>query len=355
MGCMAQPRSTVVRPGETGVYHCVSRCVRRAFLCGYDAYSGRDYEHRRSWVQARVQDLDANFAVGVLAYAVMSNHSHLVLRNRPDLAAQWSPREVAERWCRVFPGAHREGEKGWDLRVESLLRDPSALEERRRRLADVSWYMRCLNEWIARRANREDETKGRFWEGRFRCQALVDEGAVLACMVYVDLNPVRAAMASGLEDSYFTSIFDRLRARRAQKRLAALERKGGLAPVAMRERVEEERRARSEADWLEPLGQTEYPALRLDLDRYIEVVEWTVQSISGSAVESVPERVGEALDRLELDAEKWAENVASYGSLFHCLVGRAETLASEARRRGRSWFRGREASKSLYRRPARAN
>lgn len=345
---MAVPRSKVVRSGEIGVYHCVSRCVRRAFLCGYDSYTGRDYGHRRGWVRQRVRDLSRNFAVDVFAYAIMSNHSHLVLRNRPDLAAQWSLREVAERWCRVFPGAHREGEKGWEIRVEDLLRDRAALEKRRRRLADVSWYMRCLNEWIARRANGEDKCTGRFWEGRFRCQALVDEGAVLACMIYVDLNPVRAALATGLEDSWFTSVYDRLRAARASHRLAAMDRKGGADTTGKWQSVEEERRAVREAEWLEPLGQTECPALQLDLEHYLNLAEWTAGVLPGNPAAFPCESVESLLDRFQLDAERWAENVASYGSLFHCLVGSGERMVREARRRGRSWFRGRRASARLY-------
>ena len=104
---MTQARTVVVAADEVGVYHCISRCVRRAFLCGEDAYSGRNYEHRRAWVRKRVQHLSALFGIEVFAYSVMSNHLHLVLRNRPDRVAQWEDREVAERWCRVCPGRLR--------------------------------------------------------------------------------------------------------------------------------------------------------------------------------------------------------------------------------------------------------
>ena len=195
---MTMARTAVVLENEAGIYHCVSRCVRRAFLCGWDPYSGKNYQHRKGWVQQRVRELSSLFAVEVCAYAVMSNHLHLVLRSDPREVLEWSDEKVAGRWFRLFPG-------GRDSKGEPNVADPAAvrrfLEDAERirccraRLGNLSWFMRCLNERIARRANREDACTGRFWEGRFKCQRLEDEGAVLACMAYVDLNPVRAGLA----------------------------------------------------------------------------------------------------------------------------------------------------------------
>ncbi len=163
----------------------------------------------------------------VCAYAAMSNHLHLVVKNDPLAVREWSKEEVARRWFRLFPGGRDS--KGEPARpdpmiVRRFLEDEQRVEVCRNRLGNLSWYMRCLNEPIARRTNREDECSGRFREGRFKCQRLEDEGAVLACMAYVDLNPVRAGLAEVPEASEFTSIFERIAGR--AERLAAAAIRG---------------------------------------------------------------------------------------------------------------------------------
>jgi REP element-mobilizing transposase RayT len=153
------------------------------------------------------------FAVDLCAYAIMSNHYHVVLRIDVDAALSWNDLEVAQRWTRVFNG--HDLVKRWmndaALNAAELEIVEDTVAQWRQRLYDLSWFMRCLNESIARRANAEDRCTGRFWEGRFKSQALLDERAVLSCMAYVDLNPVRAAMAATPEASDYTSIQERIR------------------------------------------------------------------------------------------------------------------------------------------------
>jgi len=194
---------------DTPWYHVVSRCVRRAFLCGVDRYSGEDYEHRREWVEKRVMAVSRVFAIDVASYAIMSNHYHLVLHVDAEQAAAWSTDDVIARWHTLFNGSLLS--KRYQECPETLSPGERAhvLERAavwRARLMDISWFMRCINEPIARRANGEDRCTGSFWEGRFKSQALLDEQAVLAAMAYVDLNPVRAQMADTPEDSDHTSM-----------------------------------------------------------------------------------------------------------------------------------------------------
>ena len=346
---MTQARKVVVVADEVGVYHCISRCVRRAFLCGEDHYSGRNYEHRRGWVRERVRFLSGLFGIEVFAYSVMSNHLHLVLRSRPDHVSQWSDGEVAERWCRLFPGkAALECGQAYDERkLKILLKDSAHLERVRHRLSDLSWFMRCLNESLARRANREDRCTGRFWEGRFKCQRLMDPGSILACMAYVDLNPVRARIADGLDDSDFTSVYDRVYAQRAKARLEKLGEPSN--PTVEQERqIKRELARKSGADWLFDFADPSSPFAGVECEYYLSLVEWTGQRIRSDKPGSLPVNLKPVLDRFGLDAVEWADNVASYGSLFHRIAGKVEQLLSYARGRGQSWFCGRSGSARLY-------
>ena len=202
---MTYPRAHLVDCENGGYYHCIARCVRRAWLCGIDALTGQSYEHRREWVENRIAMLSSQFAVKLFAYAVMSNHYHVVVKLEPHRTRTWSDEEVAKRWLRVSSNRATDNQKTADL-----LADPERLQRVRERLGSLSWFMRYLNEPIARQANREDRCKGRFWEGRFKSVALLDDQAVIACMAYVDLNPVRAGISNDEALSKHTSIRRRM-------------------------------------------------------------------------------------------------------------------------------------------------
>lgn len=211
---MTRARKQLISLDDTPYYHCIARCVRRSFLCGEDTYSGKNFDHRRQWLVDQFKSQTDIFCIEVAAYAVMNNHYHLVLFVDSEKALNLTDIEVAQRWTQLFHGPFlvqkmlnneelSEAEKITLYEIISLWRG---------RLMDISWFMRYLNEFIARKANAEDDCTGRFWEGRFKSQALLDDHALLSCMMYVDLNPVRAGIAEDLENSDFTSIQDRIRA-----------------------------------------------------------------------------------------------------------------------------------------------
>ena len=324
---MTVARSEVVAPGVEAYYHCVARCVRRAFLCGLDTRIGRSYEHRKAWIQGRLKDIAAVFGIEVVTYAVMSNHLHVVLRTRPDLVDGWSAEETAGRWLTLFPMERdQEGRPKTPDRsaIEALAGQSDRLAEIRSRLGSVSWFMRCLNEYVARMANREDGGKGRFWEGRFKCQVLLDDSALLACMAYVDLNPIRAGVAETPEQSKYTGIYDRIQARASG----------------------------TDETWICPLGEEDpgdpRGVLPLTRDEYLSLVDWTGRGIRVGKRGAIPAHLSDILDRIPLNQARWQDTAQGYGGLFHRVVGRMDAMMDMARLLGKRWLGGIRAGRAAF-------
>ncbi len=207
-------RREVFEPADVGVYHVYNRVVRRCFFWGIDPVSGNDFSHRREMVVERLRLLSKFFAIDTLGYAVLSNHFHLVVRNRPDQVETMSDREVARRWLMICPEKRNPDQtpvEPTEPQLAILLADPDKISELRSRLSNPSWLMRRACQHIARRCNREDGQSGRFFEERFKMKRLLDDAAVLACMAYVDLNPMRAGMTDSLEGYAAVSIGERMR------------------------------------------------------------------------------------------------------------------------------------------------
>jgi REP element-mobilizing transposase RayT len=297
--------------------------VRRAFLCGNDPVSGQCFDHRKLWILERLASLSGIFAVRVCAYAVLSNHFHLVLRIDADTARDWSDDEVVSRYTRLFRGLN-------DPR-EHLTPSRSALVIHgwRARLADLSWFMRCLNEAIARRANREDGCTGRFWEGRFRSQALLDDAGLITCMSYVDLNPIRAGLASSLEDSEFTSI---------RQRLAERAVPGDSAPPV----------ATSTEAIVPPLvpldGRDHTPGdhqLSTTLDDYVELLTATAAALrTGSSASNLDPGARRSLDDAGIDSRNWLDAIRFYHRRFFTMVGCVHRIRLYCARTDRSHAKG---------------
>lgn len=207
-------RSETFDPNEVGIYHAYNRTVRRSYLHGYDPLTGIDYSYRREAFRQRLSMLTQGFAIDVLSYAIMSTHWHAVLRNRPDQVEKLSDREVAIRWLSVTSRKHCQNKQGGAIQeceIAQIVNDPEYVSELRSRLSSVSWFIRLMCQTIARQCNLEDECTGRFFEERFKLNRLKDEADVLACMAYVDLNPLRAGMTDSLDGYAEVSIGERMR------------------------------------------------------------------------------------------------------------------------------------------------
>jgi REP element-mobilizing transposase RayT len=292
---MTRARKHIVCLDDTPYYHITSRCVRRAFLCGVDRHTGTSYEHRRAWVEDRVRLLSSIFSIEIAAYAIMSNHYHLVVRidlKEPDT---WSDEEVFKRWTALFRGPilvqrYLAGESLAAVELDTV-RDTANVY--RARLGSLSWFMKCLNEAIARRANAEDGCTGHFWEARFHSQPLRSERALLTAMAYVDLNPVRAGIAPTPEYSDYTSIKERLSP--CNPALATEQTAANSHGIGFVTRP------------LMAFGDVGASSHRLPIKflEYVALVEMTGRAAIGSKRGQIDPTLAPALSRLGMSADQW--------------------------------------------------
>ena len=316
---MPRPRYAQVSLDATPYYHCISRCVRRAFLCGVDNASGENFEHRRQWIEDKLLELAQIFCIDLCSYAVMSNHYHVVLHIHNDQAQSLSNLEVIERWHQLFKGSllSQRFQRNETLTKAELTALNKEIGLWRSRLMDISWYMRCMNEGIARQANQEDDCTGRFWEGRYKCQALLDESALAACMAYVDLNPIRAAIEKTPETSQYTSIRKRIhKAKTVKAPNHPNQQNKTLMPFAGNPRKNR------------PHG------LPFRLTDYIELVDWTGRIMRDDKRGRINNELPSILERLNIEPKHWHYMTQHFESHFKGLVGSAYKLKQTCQQLG---------------------
>jgi REP element-mobilizing transposase RayT len=303
---MTVARNQQICVEETPYYHIVSRCVRRAFLCGEDKVLGKSFEHRRQWLIDRIKQVTSVFAIDVCSYAIMSNHFHIVLK--VNSTKEWNATQVLMTWCSLYslPVLCDRYLKGEIETEAELRRVKEYVAEYRTRLMSVSWYMKAINEYVARMANEEDKCTGHFWESRFKSQALLDERALLTCMAYVDLNPIRAAMAKDLKTSEFTSI---------------------------KERID------NNHTWLSCFGKGDND-LPFYLSSYIDLVDETGRCIRGDKRGFISAKSAKVIDEIGIDPESWIDELKGFKSIGFSAVGTAEQLKEYSANTKRKWTLG---------------
>jgi REP element-mobilizing transposase RayT len=301
---MPKPRSQQISLSNTPYYHICSRTVRKAFLCGVDKETGVSYEHRRRWIEKRIFQLSQVFTMDICAHAVMHNHLHLVLHVDSEQVKNWTTLDVLSRWHKLFKGTllTRKYQREQALTKFEMAMVEETAQVYKQRLIDISWFMRALNEPIARQANKEDKCTGHFWEGRFKSQALLDEGALLSCMVYVDLNPVRAGIAPTPEQSSFTSIQRRIK--------AALM---GEQPTTLLPFIGNEH-------------QEKTSGICFNLKDYLTLVDETGRVIREDKRGAIDTKTANILSRLHISDESWLKLTTNFEGIFTGAVGTAEHL-----------------------------
>lgn len=333
---MTRARASLVSVEDTPFYHCIGRCVRRAFLCGYDSVTQRSFEHRREWMQARLARLSETYAIDVCAYTLLSNHYHLVVKLCPERVNDWSGREVVERWTRLFKGSAvaRRYLNDEIISSDDRVQLDADIATWRTRLSDLSWFMRCFNEHIARKANAEDDCTGHFWESRFKSQALLDEVGLLTAMAYVDLNPIRAKLAKSIADSDFTS---------AQDRWEAIHVPDDPAPDRSRPRL---------LPFLDGTDKSTADPLPFYLDDYFDLLDSSGRRVVAGKRGFIRGESPRLLASLNLDSAEWFATVTQLTRRFELAVGRPETMLKVAARWGKHWLRGTGHAKRLMLPPA---
>ena len=332
---MTRARSQQICCQDTPYYHCISRVVRRAFLCGFDKATHQDYEHRRQWMLDRLIEIDAVFCIDVCAYAIMSNHYHLVLYINKKEVDALTDLEVIERWCKIYgcPEVIQRFIKGERLSKEHYGLVAEIIDEWRQRLEDISWFMKSLNEPIARRANFEDGCTGHFWEGRFKSQALLDEQALLTCMAYVELNPIRAKMADTPETSEFTSIKQRI---------------DEEEPSSVKKAVKPEKVKLSLKEFLLK-GDYLKDQIPYDYYEYLELVDWSGRLVREGKRGAVDERLPPILSRLGIDSDHWCKAMQPKGAhQFSRAMGCKDKLRAHAKKLNILWIKGIGFSGKLF-------
>ena len=305
---MTTARKQLISLEDTPYYHCYIRCVRRAFLCGDDEYSGQNFDHRRAWIRDKILEQIELFAIDCCAYAVMSNHYHVVLFVDETKAKSWDKREVLKRWKGMYSMSYlcEKYFKYESLSKAELEAVYVQIETYRERLMSISWFMRGINESVARRANAEDNCKGRFWESRFKSQALLDEQALLTCMTYVDLNPIRAKMAQTPELSDYTSIQERIKLKNST---------------------------------LKRFGNDEN-SIPFTLKDYLQLVETTGRAFTSELKGQIPAELPEILQRLDINYTTWLNQIKHFDKWYYKAIGSVDKMKNYCHSIGQKYIKG---------------
>ena len=352
-------RMELFSPDEIACVHVMNRAVRRCFLLGDDPVTGRNFDHRKQWLDQKLLVHAANFGIDLLGTAILSNHFHLVLRSRPDVVRTWDDREVALRWFMLCPARkNKDGsaKEPSEAEINSIAHDRHKLCQTRRRLSDISWWMRLLCQHVGQRANRETGESGKFWESRFRAVRLLDESALLACVAYVDLNPIRAALAQTLESSDFTSAKRRLEALLLESATKATSQPPGQLPASdlLPDRSLSPVRIDEKGDALGPQPSSngarcsDKGFLNMTAAEYLQLLDWTARELAPGKPVATSEAAPDILQRVDLSSSTWLGLVGNFGRLFHNVAGRPHEIAQARSRHRRSRFRVRKQVHALF-------
>jgi len=255
----------------------------------------------------------------------MSNHLHIVVKIGSEQADQWTRKEILERWTSLYKGPKLIQRLIQGDRLDNAEQYSANvyIEEYRNRLKDLSWFMKALNEPIARGANKEDGCTGHFWESRYKSQALLTEEAVLSCMAYVDLNPLRAKISDTPEDSEHTSIKERISPQFSLQ-------------TAIREQIDLQCLIKFQLP-LKPLikfednvKQEKQAGILFSAVDYLELVDYTGRILKEGKRGVIQQTAPPILKRLNLNTDEWLARSCAFEANYHSFFAKWRNTRRQA-------------------------
>lgn len=334
---MRKNRTVIANPAFPATFHITDRCVRQDFLLGDGKTARKTEKSRRYVILKRLKTLASAYAIDILRFALMDNHMHVELRNRPDLVQQMSDLEVARRTLIIFPGYCQANADAKRKRmpkptaedIQKLAEDKQRIREMRTNLSSVSSFMKSLKFYTSRYFNLVDGKRGAFWESRYNIKVLLDDLSILLCALYIDLNPIRAGMALTPETSIFTSAFYQILAARMLAKSPAVKRArlpdSFLPPVKISPH-EADRLKSSLATRASDFGFTDMTS-----QEYLMLLDLMGRIVTKKHNGAIPNDLPPIFERMNLNWDNFVHLVNAYETLFCCYVGTKESLDNKAR------------------------
>ena len=316
----ATPRVSLT---DTAYYHCVSHCVRNAFLCDENNQVGNNDDYRRKWVEDYLLKAGSAFSIDICAYAIMSNHLHIVIHINKQQANAWSMDEVLTHWLILHKGTpltrlYQDSQQRVKLDKKQLKLATETIESYRQQLCDLSCFMSNISQYIACKANKEDQCTGRFWEGRLKTQALLDKAALIACMAYVDLNPI---CVTPPESWKHTSLNQRIEAVNSANNLFTFAGDNCAAIT---------------------------PGLPFQVNDYLELIDITGEMIKTGRRDSINIKENAIIQRIGIPEEQWLTLVCKFKKHFPSAVGKENLLRQYYRNIGKKQASGVTSSRRFF-------
>ena len=355
---MTKARKYIWNENLCAHYHLISRIVQRAFLFGFDEHTGINYDYRLLWVHERIKELSEIFTIIVGGHSFMGNHFHLLIQTRPDLTEALTPREVIQRYFKLYAPEQSKNRiltpAEWTILEDEAIQDERLIKEYRRRLGSLSWYMKALKEQIARRANKESNTTGHFWAERFKSILLASSESVILCQTYIDLNPIRAQMADKPENSKYTSAYQRIQAKEAAEKMAVIQeykKAGNIIHPDKEKEIQEISKLLGSADYLAPFynGATHLrPFYKYTREESFLLLDNTAREISPNKKGFMDPALDSLFDRLKIDRELWLQAIINYDKWFYRIIGKMSAAWESLKDTTAQWFKGSKINRHLF-------